>query len=97
MYGMTEAFPIAVKGVADDGVPGTSGRPNPNFEVRIVDADGDPVPAGTVGEIACRPRYPHVMSEGYVSPGETTGLQVDAHPEWFRTGDLGRLDATSTT
>src|SRR5262249_55716905 len=28
MYGMTEAFPIAVKGVADDGVPGTSGRPN---------------------------------------------------------------------
>ena len=37
MYGMTEAFPIAVKGVADDGVPGTSGRPNPNFDVRIVD------------------------------------------------------------
>ena len=55
MYGMTEAFPIAVKGVADDGVPGTSGRPNPNFEVRIVDPEGNPVPAGTVGEITCRP------------------------------------------
>jgi crotonobetaine/carnitine-CoA ligase len=89
MYGMTEAFPIAVKGVADDGVPGTSGRPNPNFEVRILDDDGNPLPAGAVGEIACRPRHPHVMSEGYVGQG----AQVDAHPEWFRTGDLGRLDA----
>jgi carnitine-CoA ligase len=89
MYGMTEAFPIAVKGVGDAGVPGTSGRPNPNFDVRIVDADGNPLPAGTVGEITCRPRYPHVMSEGYVGQGS----QLDPHPEWFRTGDLGRLDS----
>jgi carnitine-CoA ligase len=93
MYGMTEAFPIAVKGVADEGVPGTSGRPNPNFEVRIVDADGNPLPAGAVGEIACRPRYPHAMSEGYVSQGASQGSQVQPHPEWFRTGDLGKLDS----
>ena len=92
MYGMTEAFPIAVKALADEGVPGTSGRPNPNFDVRIVDEHGNPLPAGTVGEIACRPRYPHVMSEGYVRAGEQPGLRVDPHPEWFRTGDLGRLD-----
>jgi carnitine-CoA ligase len=98
MYGLTEAFPIAVKGVADDGVPGTSGRPNPSFEVRIVDADGEPLPEGTVGEIACRPRYPHVMSEGYVNevataPGEAAGLCVERPPRWFRTGDLGVLDS----
>lgn len=92
MYGMTEAFPIAVKSVAEQGVPGTSGRPNPNYEVRIVDADGNPQPAGTVGEIACRARYPHVMSEGYVHAGDTPQLHVDPHPEWFRTGDLGKLD-----
>ncbi len=92
MYGMTEAFPIAVKGVADEGVPGTSGRPNPNFDVRIVDAAGNPLPAGTVGEITCRPRYPHVMSEGYVAAGEKTGIPIDLHADWFRTGDLGRLD-----
>jgi crotonobetaine/carnitine-CoA ligase len=89
MYGMTEAFPIAVKGVDDKGVPGTSGRPNPSFEVRIVDADGQPLPDGTVGEIACRPRFPHVMSEGYVN-GDGG---VDRHPTWFRTGDLGVLDS----
>ncbi len=73
MYGMTEAFPIAVKGVADDGVPGTSGRPNPNFDVRILDDDGNPLPVGTVGEIACRPRHPHVMSEGYVGQRRAGG------------------------
>jgi len=89
MYGLTEAFPIAVKGVADDGVPGTSGGPNPHFDVRIVDPDGAPVADGSVGEIACRPRFPHVMSEGYVKP---CGVGVDPHPQWFRTGDLGVLD-----
>jgi carnitine-CoA ligase len=93
MYGMTEAFPIAVTGVADDGVPGTSGRSNPNFDVCIVDAEGNPLPAGAVGEIACRPRYPHVMSEGYVSQGVSQGVQVELHREWFRTGDLGKLDS----
>jgi carnitine-CoA ligase len=29
-----------------------------------------------------------VMSEGYIGQGP----QVDSHPEWFRTGDLGKLD-----
>lgn len=89
MYGMTEAFPISVKGVADQGVPGTSGRPNPNFEVRIVDVDGVELPVGAVGEITCRPKHPHVMSEGYVG----SGLRVNAHQEWFRTGDLGKFDS----
>jgi crotonobetaine/carnitine-CoA ligase len=89
MYGMTEAFPIAVKGVSEEGVPGTSGRPNPSFDVRVVDSAGEPVPDGSVGEIACRPRYPHVISEGYVN-GDGG---VDPHSEWFRTGDLGVLDS----
>ena len=88
MYGLTEAFPIAVKALADTGAPGTSGRPNPDFEVRILDEQGNPLPADTVGEIACRPRHPHVMSEGYVGADS----RVKPHPEWFRTGDLGRLD-----
>ncbi len=66
MYGMTEAFPIAFKKVSEDGVPGTSGRVNPAFDVRIVDSDGQPVPAGSVGEITCRPKSADMMSLGYV-------------------------------
>lgn len=92
MYGLTEAFPVAVQGAADQGVPGTSGRPNPSFEVRIIDGDGNPLPAGNTGEIVCRARYPHVMSEGYVATGPQPGLHVERHPQWFRTGDLGMLD-----
>src|SRR6476660_9914350 len=94
MYGMTEAFPLAYKTVSDEGVPGTSGRVNPNFEVRIVDLHGKPVPERMVGEIACRARTPHAMSEGYVSSASGgPPLQVDPHPQWFRTGDLGFLDS----
>ncbi len=93
MYGMTEAFPLAVNGVAYDGVPGTSGQINPNFEVRIIDAAGAELPAGSVGEITCRARYGGVMSHGYVRGGDGPDLQVDPYPDWFRTGDLGSLDA----
>jgi crotonobetaine/carnitine-CoA ligase len=93
MYGMTEAFPIAYKAASDVGVPGTSGRVNPAFDVRILNQRGNLLPAGQVGEIACRARTTHAMSEGYVSSvSGGPGLRVDAHPEWFRTGDLGVLD-----
>jgi crotonobetaine/carnitine-CoA ligase len=93
MYGMTEAFPIAYKAVSDDGVPGTSGGVNPALDVCILDAQGNPLGVGEVGEIACRARITHAMSEGYVSTvSGGTGLHVDPHPEWFRTGDLGVLD-----
>jgi carnitine-CoA ligase len=93
MYGMTEAFPIAYKSVTDAGVPGTSGRVNPAFEVRIVDSFGQSVPEGMVGEILCRARATHAMSEGYVSSASgRRGLHVEPHPDWFHTGDLGKLD-----
>jgi crotonobetaine/carnitine-CoA ligase len=93
MYGMTEAFPIAFKGVSEDGVPGTSGRVNPAFDVRIVDSDGSPVPAGSVGEITCRPKSANAMSLGYVdSAAIDSQLVVVPHEEWFGTGDLGSFD-----
>jgi carnitine-CoA ligase len=94
MYGMTEAFPIAYKSVSEEGVPGTSGRVNPAFDVRIVDSQSQQVPSGMVGEIVCRARATHAMSEGYVSSvSGRGGLAVEPHAEWFHTGDLGRLDS----
>jgi crotonobetaine/carnitine-CoA ligase len=93
MYGMTEAFPIAYKAVSEDGVPGTSGRVNAAFDVRIVDSFGQSVPESMVGEILCRARATHAMSEGYVSSASgRRRLHIEPHTEWFHTGDLGKLD-----
>jgi carnitine-CoA ligase len=90
VYGTTEAFPITYAGVAVDNPPGASGRANPGFEVKIFDDDDDEVPAGTVGEIVCRPRRPHTMFEGYDGQADATLEQV--RNLWFHTGDLGRFD-----
>jgi crotonobetaine/carnitine-CoA ligase len=91
MYGLTEAFPVAVKAVGEEGVPGTSGRINDAFDVAVLDHGDTPV-VDAVGEIVCRGRSSEVMSQGYV---EESGkrLRVRPHGEWFRTGDLGRIDA----
>jgi carnitine-CoA ligase len=90
MYGLTEAFPLAVSGVEDVGLPGSAGRVSPTFDVRIVDDDEADVAPGEVGEIICRPRAPHVMFEGYHRNQEATDAQW--RDGWFHTGDFGRLD-----
>lgn len=90
-YGMTEAFPLAIQGGDSAAVPGSVGRPNPNFEVRVVDdRDRDAAP-GEPGEIVCRPRLPHTMFEGYFGRPDATLAQL--RNLWFHTGDLGRFDA----
>lgn len=91
MYGMTEAFPLAVCGVHDDGVPGSAGRTSRLFDVRIFDDDDAEVSEGEAGEIVCRPRAPHVMFEGYHDNPTATVAQW--RNGWFHTGDFGRVDA----
>ena len=94
MYGMTEAFPIAYKAVSDDGRPGTSGRVNPAFDVRIVDLHGQPVPAG-YGRGDCLPGADATCDErgvcvvGVRRAAVCRSIRIR---EWFRTGDLGFLD-----
>ena len=89
-YGLSEAFPLTVAGVADDNPPGASGRPNPDFEVAVVDTDDRSVAPGETGEIVCRPRRPHVMFSGYDGRPQETLAQLGNL--WFHTGDLGRMD-----
>jgi crotonobetaine/carnitine-CoA ligase len=89
-YGLSEAFPLTVAGVDDDNPPGASGRPNPDFDVAVVDTDDRAVAAGQTGEIVCRPRRPHVMFEGYDGRPQETLAQMQNL--WFHTGDLGRMD-----
>lgn len=90
-YGMTEAATIASTLPDDPPAPlGSSGRSGVDFDLAIVDDEDRELPRGTVGEIVCRPRLPHIMFKGYWNRPEAT---VHAWRNlWFHTGDLGRLD-----
>lgn len=88
-YGLTEASMLTYCPY-DDRRPGSSGVPLPIFEVEIHDADDQPLPAGTVGEIVCRPRTPGATMTGYYKRPEAT---LEAWRNlWLHTGDLGRFD-----
>ena len=63
------------------------GRPLPDVEVRIVDAEGAEVVRGAIGEIAVRTSR---LMKGYVSQGDaSTQAIVDG---WLHTRDMGWVD-----
>jgi len=90
-FGLTEASLLSVLPAGQENRPGAAGRINTDvFEVKIVDDDDHKLPAGEVGEIACRARQPHMMFAGYWGQPEATAA---ATPDgWFHTGDLARVD-----
>jgi acyl-CoA synthetase (AMP-forming)/AMP-acid ligase II len=73
-----------------DNPPLTScGRAQPGVTLAIVNEAGQPVPAGTVGEIAMRGG--HVMQGYWNRPEETAKVLREG---WYFTGDAGHIDAT---
>jgi crotonobetaine/carnitine-CoA ligase len=90
-YGLTEAARVTGLRCDEEPPPGSSGRANADFDVRIFDDDDNEVPPGTAGEIVIRPRRPLVMFAGYWNRAEDT-LSVMRNM-WLHSGDIGRLDA----
>ena len=89
-YGLTEAARVTS---LPDGVkapPGSSGRANEDFDVRIVDDNDNELPPGQAGEIIVRPRHPGIMFDGYWNQPEET-LKV-LNNLWLHTGDIGKFD-----
>jgi cyclohexanecarboxylate-CoA ligase len=90
VYGSTEFPTLTTTDAADALTHGidTEGRPIPPAEVRIADATGAAVPTGTEGEV--QGRGPECFA-GYLD----ATLNIDAFTSdgWFRTGDLGVIDA----
>jgi acyl-CoA synthetase (AMP-forming)/AMP-acid ligase II len=88
-YGMTEAgsvYCLTPKGEAVKR-PGSVGQPAPPAVVRIVDEEGNELPAGEVGEV--RFQIPGRPREYFGDPEATAATWVDG---WLVTGDLGRVD-----
>ena len=52
--GGTEMLHIFISAVEDEIRPGSTGKPVPGYEAKIVDDEGNDVPPGTMGRLAVR-------------------------------------------
>jgi len=90
-YGMTEVagfVTYTLRGDPLDRLVNTVGKAAPEWDIRAVDDERRPLPAGEVGEIAIRGSC--VMKE-YLNNPEETAQALDADG-WFYSGDLGYID-----
>jgi acyl-CoA synthetase (AMP-forming)/AMP-acid ligase II len=89
-YGLTEAPIIAMGSVTDtdEQLANTEGKATGTTQLRAVTLEGKEAGIGEEGEL--RAKAPQVM-KGYLD----RSLDAEAFDEdgWFRTGDLGRIDA----
>lgn len=94
-YGLTETAPVlAVNSRSRGSVPCSVGQPLPNVDLQLVDENGALIPRTpgretAEGEILVK--GPNVMLGYYNLPEETA--QAFDPQGYFRTGDLGHLDA----
>jgi len=86
-YGLTEACSQVTTERPGEADGRTAGAPLPGLEVRILAAEGGPLPAGEEGTIAVR--GPTLM-RGYLDD-EAASAEV-LRGGWLLTGDIGRLD-----
>ncbi len=80
--GSTEMLHIYCSNTLDDLAPGTSGRPVPGYELRVVDEEGRDVPAGEPGDMlvrgdSCASLYWHQRDK----------TRRCMRGEWFYSGD----------
>jgi long-chain acyl-CoA synthetase len=87
-YGLSETSPVASFNRRGETRPGSIGLPIDGVEMRLVDAEGDDVPTGEVGEIVIR--GDNVM-KGYWNRPEATEEAI--RNGWFHTGDMAKQDA----
>lgn len=88
-YGMTETCGIITSISGDFFVdrPASCGPAMPSFETRVVDADGNEVAAGGVGELWVRGAP---VIRGYLNRPEATADTIT--DGWLHTGDIARID-----
>lgn len=86
-YGLSEASPVISSNTPHSHKLGSSGKPLPNMEIKIVDDEWNECPLGEKGEIIIK--GDNVML-GYWKNEEAT-KQTIANG-WLHTGDLGYLD-----
>ncbi|MBD2728134.1 AMP-binding protein [Nostoc sp. FACHB-892] len=89
-YGMTEIGMVLSNPLHGERLAGYVGKPLPEVEVRLVDENGELVPAGTPGEIQVK--GPGVFLEYWQNPEATAKAFQDG---WFCTGDTAVVENDS--
>lgn len=87
-YGLTESSPVVTTNPIDGSARlGSIGVPIPSTDVRIIDDDGNVLPAGEAGELQVK--GPQVMKGYYNNFQETEAMIKDG---WLCTGDIATMD-----
>ena len=86
--GSTEMLHVYLSNSPADLRPGTSGKPVPGYEIRIIDDSGRDQPPGEPGQLLVKGRS---MTTGYWCRSETNRATFEG--PWMRTGDLYDVDA----
>ncbi len=88
-YGMTETNAYGPQNSGQDFLdhPTSTGRTIPIVDMRVTDAEGNPLPNGETGELWFR--GPMLISGYWNRPEATAETIVDG---WLRSGDIGSID-----
>jgi len=87
-YGQTETSGLVCNHHGIKIKYGSMGKPMPGSGVKIVDEDGNVLPAGKIGQIAVPITHPGLMV-GYWGGKKLEDIAVNG---WYLTGDLARMD-----
>lgn len=87
-YGLSEATPIISANCPRAHKLGSSGKPVPNMDIKIINDNLEEVPTGEKGEIIIRGG--NVMKGYWKNPEATAETIVDG---WLHTGDMGYIDS----
>jgi crotonobetaine/carnitine-CoA ligase len=93
-YGTTESGGCLSSGGGGLPAPGSCGRPEPGYQVRIVDENDHDVAPGVVGECVVRGHDPRSRLGYYV--GDQAATTEIWRAGWLHTGDLLRRDEAGT-
>lgn len=91
-YGQTETVNLLANYPCMPIKPGSLGKPTPGMDVAVVDADGNPLPPGSEGQIAVRvkPERPVGLFVEYWRNPEAT---AESHlGDYYLTGDRAHVD-----
>lgn len=91
-YGQTETIVVAANFIHQAIKPGSMGKANPEYTVKIVDDDGSELPVNTEGNLAIsiRPHHPQGLFKEYW--GKHKHRKENFIGDWYLTGDRAKVD-----